>query len=95
MRAHLGELATYATAMAGLLVLIGVIAYRYRITNNGALFEQARYLLPLLALYAGVIGLAVRAAGSRLGPAVGAFVVVLAAGHSLFAQFLAIARFYL
>jgi len=94
VRERIGELASYAAAMGGLLALIAVIAYRYWVTTGGGQFEQARYLLPLLALYAAVIGLALRAAGPRWGPVLGAVVVLLAAGHSLAAQLTAIGRWY-
>lgn len=93
--AHRGELATYAAMTGGLLLSLELLSYRYhQAIGGGAYFEQARYLFPLLALYAGLIALAARGAGRRWGPAVGAFLVVLAIGHSLFAQLLTVARFY-
>jgi hypothetical protein len=81
-----------ATLTAGLLVLIGWAGYRGRL-DNGAVFEQARYLLPLGALYAALIALAARGAG-RFGRAVGAALVVLACGHTLFSVMLVAGRFY-
>ena len=60
-------------------------SYREAIPT-GELFEQARYLLPLLCLYAAIVALAARAGGRRWGPALGAALVVLAIGHDLFAQ---------
>jgi hypothetical protein len=74
-------------------VEIGVQSYRYLIANGGV-FEQARYLLPLLALYAAIVALAVRAGGRRFGPALAAALVVLAIGHDLFAQAITISRYY-
>jgi 4-amino-4-deoxy-L-arabinose transferase-like glycosyltransferase len=93
LRRRLPELAAYVTMVGGLLLVVGVAAYRYR-QRNEAPFEQARYLLPLLALYGALIALAARGAGRRWGPAVGAFLVVLAMGHSLFAMLLTVARYY-
>ena len=58
------------------------------------MFEQARYLLPLLPLYATAVGLAALGAGRRFGRPLGAAIVVLALAHSVFAQMVVIARFY-
>ncbi len=90
---RLGELAVYVLALLGLCVEIGVESYREAILNGG-LFEQARYLLPLLCLYAALAALASRAGGRRFGPAIGAALVMLAIGHDLFAQAITIARYY-
>jgi hypothetical protein len=87
------ELAVYLVVVLGLCAEIGVESYRSWIANGGV-FEQPRYLLPLLALYAAVIGLAVRLGGRRWGPALGAMIVVLAAGHDLYAQAVTVARYY-
>ena len=65
---RLAELATYAAMTVGLLIAIGVPAYDYVLSTTYT-FEQIRYLFPLLALYAGLIGLAVRGAGPRWGGA--------------------------
>jgi 4-amino-4-deoxy-L-arabinose transferase-like glycosyltransferase len=93
LRRRLGELAVYVLAIAGLCVEIGVESYRSLVTNQGV-FEQARYLLPLLCLYAAVATLAIRFGGRRWGPALGAVLVVLAIGHDLFAQAITISRYY-
>lgn len=87
------ELAVYGTMVAGLLVSIGFSGVRYR-KDTGMGFEQARYLFPLLPLYAAAVALAALGAGRRLARPVGAGVVVLAMGHSVFAQLLVIGRFY-
>jgi 4-amino-4-deoxy-L-arabinose transferase-like glycosyltransferase len=87
------ELAVYALALAGLCVEIGVQSYRYLVVSGGR-FEQARYLLPLLGLYAAIAALAVRFGGRRWGLALGAALVVLALGHDLYAQAITIARYY-
>jgi hypothetical protein len=93
VRARWAELATYVLMGAGLLLVIEIAAYRYYASST-QYFEQARYLFPLLALYAGIVALAARGAGRRWGPAVGAFLVVLFMGHSLFSMFQVIARYY-
>jgi 4-amino-4-deoxy-L-arabinose transferase-like glycosyltransferase len=87
------ELASYAAMMAGLLLLIAIAGFRGRI-DNGSVFEQARYLLPLLPLYGAIVALAARGAGRRWGPAVGAVFVVAALGHDVFAQLATLARYY-
>jgi hypothetical protein len=78
--------------VAGFLLVVGWAGYRGRL-DNGQVFEQARYLLPLGALYAALIALAVRGAG-RLGPAAGAALVALACGHAAFSVGLVVSRFY-
>jgi hypothetical protein len=93
LRGRLGELVVYALALAGVCVEIGVESYREAILNGG-LFEQARYLLPLLCLYAAIVALAARAGGRRFGPAIGAALVMVAIGHDLLAQAITIARYY-
>ena len=82
----------YAVLAAGLLVLIGRSGYSARL--QGGTFEQARYLVPLLGLYAGIVALAARSAGPRWGPVLGAILVVAAFGHDLFAQLLVVGRFW-
>ena len=93
LRGRLDELGVYVVAVAGLCVVIGIQSYRYFILTGGV-FEQARYLLPLLGLYGAIVALAVRFAGRRWGPALGAAIVVLAIGHDLYAQAITIARYY-
>lgn len=93
LRSRLGELAVYLTVVLGLCVEIGVQSYRYLVAGNGV-FEQARYLLPLLALYAAVAALAVRAFGRRWGTVAAIVLVVGALGHDLYAQAITIARYY-
>jgi len=95
LRGRGAELVTYALMSVGLAVALELVAYRYHTTvNQGAFFEQTRYLFPLLPLYGALIATAVIGAGRRFGPAVGGFIVVLAMGHSLFSQLLTITRFY-
>jgi 4-amino-4-deoxy-L-arabinose transferase-like glycosyltransferase len=91
-RARWPELVSYAALAIGLLVLIGLAGHRAR-ANGEPGFEQARYLLPLLPLYAAAIGMAARAFG-RFGPAAAAALVVAALGHDVLAQLLMVSRFY-
>jgi 4-amino-4-deoxy-L-arabinose transferase-like glycosyltransferase len=93
LRHQWAELLTYAAMAAGLLVSIGVSGVRYRL-NTGFEFEQARYLLPFLPLYAAAVAATAIGAGPRFAKPVGALLVTLAAVHGLFAQLLVISRFY-
>jgi hypothetical protein len=88
------ELLTYALAAAGLAALIGAAGYRYWLDTGGQVFEQARYLLPLLPLYGAIVALAVRAAGRRAGPGLAAAAVVVMLGWSAYAQIVTVIRFY-
>ncbi len=90
---RLDELSVYAVAVLGLCVVIGVQSYRYLIVNGGV-FEQPRYLLPLLGLYGAIVALAARAGGRRWGPPLALALVLLAIGHDLYAQAITIARYY-
>jgi 4-amino-4-deoxy-L-arabinose transferase-like glycosyltransferase len=92
---RLGEFVVYLLAVAGIGVAIGVESYREMVQTAGVgQFEQARYLLPLLALYAAIAALAVRVGGRRWGPVIGAVIVVCAIGHDLAAQMITVARYY-
>lgn len=90
---RVGELIVYALVPVGLCVVIGVQSYSAYV-STGAVFEQPRYLLPLLGLYGALVALAVRGAGRRWGALLGVALVVLALGHDLYGQVLTIARFY-
>jgi hypothetical protein len=92
LRARVGELIGYAALAGGLLLLIGLVALRgFAPGIAGAI--QGRYLLPLLALFAALLVLAVRGAG-HWGRAVGVALVLTAVAWSLFGQLLTIAWFY-
>lgn len=90
---HLAELAAYALGVAGVCIAIGAVSYRILI-STGAQFEQARYLLPLLGLYALIVALVSRVGGRRWGPVVAVVLVALALGHDIFSQLLTIERYY-
>ena len=91
-RARWPELVSYTALALGLLLIIGLAGYRAREDGQPG-FEQARYLLPLLPLYAVAVGMALRPLG-RWAPAAGAALVVAAFGHDLLAQLLTVSRFY-
>jgi 4-amino-4-deoxy-L-arabinose transferase-like glycosyltransferase len=93
IRPMLPIFACFGVMVVGLLGAIGYAGIRYRM-STGFQFEQARYLFPLLALYALLTVLAARAAGRRWATALGAAFVLLAMAHGLFAETLTIARYY-
>ncbi len=88
-----GELVVYALVPLGLCVVIGVQSYNQYVAS-GSIFEQPRYLLPLLGLYAGLVALAVRAGGRRFAAPLAVALVVLAVGHDIYGQALTVARYY-
>jgi uncharacterized membrane protein len=85
--------ACFAVMAVGLLASIGYTGVRYFLTTGGP-FEQARYLFPLLPLYALLVVLAARGAGRRWAPVVAAVLILLAMTHALFAETLTISRYY-
>jgi 4-amino-4-deoxy-L-arabinose transferase-like glycosyltransferase len=94
LRARLPELSVYAAITVGVLVMIGGSSYVSDGVHHGAPFGEPRYLLPMLPLLGAVIALAVRGAGRRWAPVVGAAMVVLFLGHDVFSQLQVIARYY-
>ncbi|MGH2913053.1 MAG: hypothetical protein ACRDJ3_11330, partial [Solirubrobacteraceae bacterium] len=93
LRARFVELVVYALMTLGILVLVGAASY-VLYPNGIAEFADARYLLPMLALWGGVLALAARGAGERWGPPVGALLIVLVFAHDVFAQLQVMARYY-
>jgi 4-amino-4-deoxy-L-arabinose transferase-like glycosyltransferase len=93
LRSRLAELAVYAVMLTGLLALIGIASYEAFLLHLGA-YNEARYLLPMLALWGAVLALAARGAGRRWGPVAGALIVVLVLTHDLLSQLQVIARYY-
>jgi 4-amino-4-deoxy-L-arabinose transferase-like glycosyltransferase len=87
------ELISYAAIAVGLLILVGASDFVSYPRETGT-FAQPRYLLPLIALYAGGLALAARGAGRRWGPVAGVVLVTLLIAHDLAGQLLEIARFY-
>lgn len=93
LRSRLPELLVYATMGIGLLALLGQDFYLHH-TSEGAGWAQPRYLVPLLPLVGAMFALSIRGAGRRLGPAVGALIVVLFIAQDVFGQLLSVSRFY-
>jgi hypothetical protein len=89
----LGLFAGYALMGIGLLAVIGYLSAQAHF-NGSPPFPQARYLFPLLALYALAIVLASRALPRRWAPVLGVLLVALALAHNLFAETLTISRYY-
>jgi 4-amino-4-deoxy-L-arabinose transferase-like glycosyltransferase len=90
---HADELVVYVAMIVGLCVEIGVESYRSLAIGAGV-FEQPRYLLPALCIYAAIVALATRLPGRRWGLAVGSAIVMLALIHDVFSQLLVIGRYY-
>jgi hypothetical protein len=88
------ELAVFAAMAAGLAVAVGVAAYQSFVNNGGEVFIQARYLLPLLPLYALFPALAVGALGRRRAPVVAVLLTAGVLAHGVFAQMQTLVRFY-
>ena len=93
LRVRAPELVTYALMSVGLLLLIGASGY-LSFPSSAAEFTDARYLLPLVVLWAAILALAARGAGRRWGPVVGVLLVVLVMAHDIFSQLQVIARYY-
>jgi hypothetical protein len=94
LRARLPEFGVYATITVAVLVMIGASSYISDGLHGGAAFGEPRYLLPMIPLLGAVIALAVRGAGRRWAPVVGAAMVILFLGHDVFSQLQVIARYY-
>ena len=75
LRVRAGEALCYAMIGGGVLALVGADAYlSYPVSEGG--YAEPRYLLPLVALFAGGLVLAVRGLGRRWGPVVGVLIVL-------------------
>ncbi|MEJ7783507.1 MAG: DUF2142 domain-containing protein [Solirubrobacteraceae bacterium] len=94
LRRHQTQLVAYLLMAAGAFMLVTIAGYGWRASRGGLSFEQARYLLPLLPLYAGVVALAVVGLRERWGHALSAVLVVLAAGHAVGGLVLTLGRYY-
>lgn len=73
---------------------VGIVDYQAFATGS-ARFEQARYLLPLLGLYAALFGISVKAVGPRLGLLLLPVLWVLLSLHTFAAMVLTVNRYYL
>jgi hypothetical protein len=94
LRARSWELSAYVAMVLSIMVMIGVVSYQGDVIQHSHAFGEPRYLLPLLPLLGAVIALAVRGAGRRWTPVVGAAMVTLFLGHDIFSQLQVIARYY-
>ncbi|HEY5287024.1 MAG TPA: DUF2142 domain-containing protein [Solirubrobacteraceae bacterium] len=95
LRAHMVEIAVYATMTVGVLAMVGIASYRSNIVTGGVQgFGDPRYLLPLLPLLGATLALAIRGAGRRWAPTAGALILVAFLAHDLFSQLQVIARYY-
>jgi 4-amino-4-deoxy-L-arabinose transferase-like glycosyltransferase len=90
---RLPELGAYLAVAATLIAFYGYVGYHYFL-DTGFVFEQARYLFPLLALYGGLAAVAVGGLGRRFGVAAGATLVIFAFAHDVAAVMLNVGRFY-
>jgi hypothetical protein len=93
LRDRAAELITYVAMTVGLLILVNGNGFAVR-ADGGSGFEQARYLFPLLALYAAIVALAARGVGRRWGPAIGVLFVALAIAHTALAVLVTLTRYY-
>jgi 4-amino-4-deoxy-L-arabinose transferase-like glycosyltransferase len=85
------ELLVYAVMGLGTAAIIGGAAYFFPSAGS---FTQARYLLPLLPLFAAVLGLAVKGVGRRWEAVAGAALVTAMMADDIFSQLLVISRYY-
>jgi 4-amino-4-deoxy-L-arabinose transferase-like glycosyltransferase len=94
LRRRFSEIAVYVVMCVGLMALIGYHAYLNIGAEGAAGHAQPRYLLPLIPLAGVALALAARGAGRRLGPPVGAVIIVLFLAYDVFSQLLVVSRFY-
>lgn len=92
VRRRLPELAVLAVFILSLLVVIGHAGYLY-IKDTGFVFEQARYVFPLAAIYGAAVAGACAAVGRRFAPLLAAACVGLFAVHDLSGVLLTLARY--
>jgi 4-amino-4-deoxy-L-arabinose transferase-like glycosyltransferase len=92
VRRRWAEALTYLLMIGAIMGAVGIAVFR--LSAPGQPVAQARYLLPLLAVWAGGGALAVKAPGRRFGPALGAFAVVAFAAWNFAAIMLTLGRYY-
>jgi 4-amino-4-deoxy-L-arabinose transferase-like glycosyltransferase len=93
VRRRAAELAVYAVLAAGLMLLLAWVGYGYR-SSTHAVFEQGRYLFPLMALFGAIVGIGVGAFGRRLVPAVAVTVLLLEAALLVGGFMITFQRYY-
>jgi 4-amino-4-deoxy-L-arabinose transferase-like glycosyltransferase len=94
VRGRLGELGTYVALVAGVALVANIQGYRYRVDTGGLIFEQTRYLLPVLALYGAAVAVAVVGVGRRASGAVATAIVALTLVHGMGALIVTLVRYY-
>ena len=94
LRRRRHEAIAYALMLVGLLALLAYVGYSYRLVA-GSVFEQARYLFPLLALYAGLLGLGLLGLPQRVRLASRNLFIVLAGAHLVAGIAISVERYYL
>jgi 4-amino-4-deoxy-L-arabinose transferase-like glycosyltransferase len=90
---RLPEIASYGLMVAGLCAAIAVAGYLAWVTD-AAPFEQARYLLPLLPLYALFPAVAIKVLPRRWQPALASLLVAGVLVHGVVAQIATLQRYY-
>jgi len=93
LRGRAIELFVYVGFAGGLCVAIGVLGYRAYLIRAPT-FEQARYLLPLLPLYALFPALAVSAVPRRWAAPLAVLITTGVLFHSVLAQVTTVVRYY-
>jgi len=93
LRSRWPEIVSYGAITIGLLLAIARAGFPYHLQTH-FVFEQARYLFPLLALYGLFLAVALRGAGRRWSPALAGVLVVVMIAHDLFAQLLTLQRYW-
>lgn len=94
LRGRASEFLTYLVMTLGLIVVIAVPSYDYRLTTGFA-FEQGRYLFPLLALLGGLYALGIKGFGPRFAPYAGVALVVATICLDFAGLFQTVARYYI
>ena len=92
-RRHWKELAVFALCALGLAAQIAYAGYDYH-RRTGYVFEQARYLFPLIALYGAGVAAACTSLGRRTAPTLAAGYIGIAMLHVLAVVFATAARYY-
>ncbi len=94
LRRRRAELLTYFLMAGGLFMLVTIAGYGWRTSHGGLSFEQMRYLLPLLPLYAALVGAACVSLRRRWALPLSGLVVVLAMGHAIGGIVVTLGRYY-
>lgn len=93
LRRNWRVLAVFALCALGLAAQIAWVGYDYR-NKTGFVFEQTRYLYPMIGVYATGMVTACAALGRRGGPVLAAAFIGVACLHTLAAVFATVARYY-